>query len=892
MAVYYVVANDGRKMYYRDGARIPSSEGERYNARKRDSHASCRRHEIPSIVSPSTGKCVKKGARAYNALVKRGLVSSNSPMRKTPEKADRAPKCTGNEQYNTYTGKCNKVGGRAWKNAVEKGWIKTSSSRRKTPEKPSRTSECTGNEQYNTYTGKCIKIGGRAWKNAVEKGWIKASSSKRKTPEKPSRTSECTGNEQYNTYTGKCNKIGGRAWKNAVEKGWIKASSSKRKTPDKPPRKTPDKPPRKTPQGPFRVSPCTGNEQYNPHTGKCNKIGGRAWKNAVEKGWIKSSSSRRKTPDKPPRKSPGKVICNKGQQLNAHTGKCNKIGGRAWKNAVENGWITETLRSVSRGSSSGSLVGNVSLPKKKKTSTAGSGKCEGVVCTDDKICSPTSGICVKIGGRAHKTLMKTGLVPVIDVPSPKTKKKPLVRDPVSRSKERPRWKPIRLPKQECVKRSSLPLTDPQLKVVQYMDTHDGLIVVHGTGCGKTLTAVTCTQCYLDQNPDHGVIFVGPASLTANFKKEMKAYGITDISQYKFYSFDKFMRDYEAGRIDATDKFLVVDEAHNLRNPSGKKSQAVVEASYTASKRLMLTATPFVNSVMDFVPLINMVRGKKVIGTKKEFYNNEVDEWIGKEANLHSLAVLRYLLRDRIDIVDCKSKENFAERIDETIQVPMSQEYFNRYNELTKGLPVLDDLFSDPAAFYNGYRRAVNRAGSDYFSEKVQAAAPILKSGKSIIYSNWLDFGIHPIVLALKENDISFRSFFGEVDVFDRERMIKAFNKGKFDVLIISRAGGEGIDLHGVRSVVILDPPWNDAGLQQVIGRAIRYNSHAHLPPSQRNVTVYQMELVYPLGLADPTTPSGKLRHGGATGDQMLYQIIDKKNKAAVRVFDMLKGIAI
>ena len=429
-------------MYYRDGARISHTEGERYNAKKRESHASCRRKGSPSIISPSTGKCIKKGAIAYKALQKRGLISS--PRRKTPVKVDQTVKCTDNEQYNTHTGKCNKIGGRAWKNAVEKGWVKASSSRRKTPEKPSRK------------------------------------------------------------------------------------------------------------------SPCAKNEQYNTHTGKCNKIGGRAWKNAVEKGWIKASSSRRKTPSKSPRKTPAKVVCNKGQQYNTYTGKCNKIGGRAWKNAVEKGWITETLPSVSRGSSSGSLIGNVPLPKKKKTPTVDGDKCEGVVCEDDKVCNPTSGICVKIGGRVHRTLMKNGMVPLIDLPSPKSKKRPLVRNPVIRPKEGPRWKPTRLsPKTQCVKRSKLPLTAAQLKVVQYMDTHDGLIVVHGTGCGKTLTAVTCTQCYLDQNPGHGVIFVGPASLTANFKKEMKAYGVTDISQYKFYSFDKFMRDYEAGRIDATDKFLVV-----------------------------------------------------------------------------------------------------------------------------------------------------------------------------------------------------------------------------------------------------------------------------------------------------------------------------------------------
>jgi hypothetical protein len=53
-----------------------------------------------------------------------------------------------------------------------------------------------------------------------------------------------------------------------------------------------------------------------------------------------------------------------------------------------------------------------------------------------------------------------------------------------------------------------------------------------------------------------------------------------------------------------------------------------------------------------------------------------------------------------------------------------------------------------------------------------------------------------------------------------------------------------------------------------------------------------MELVYPPGLADPTTPSGKPRHGMVTGDQLLYKIIDKKNKASERVFSMLKSVSI
>jgi ERCC4-related helicase len=77
-----------------------------------------------------------------------------------------------------------------------------------------------------------------------------------------------------------------------------------------------------------------------------------------------------------------------------------------------------------------------------------------------------------------------------------------------------------------------------MKVVEYMENNDGLIVIHGTGCGKTLTAITTTQCYLDKYPSRGVVFVGPTSLISNFQKEMKAYGVKNTDKYEFYSYDK------------------------------------------------------------------------------------------------------------------------------------------------------------------------------------------------------------------------------------------------------------------------------------------------------------------------------------------------------------------
>jgi superfamily II DNA or RNA helicase len=448
-----------------------------------------------------------------------------------------------------------------------------------------------------------------------------------------------------------------------------------------------------------------------------------------------------------------------------------------------------------------------------------------------------------------------------------------------------RWERVKKIAKNCVKRSKLPLRDLQLKVVEYMEENDGLIVVHGTGCGKTLTAITTTQCYLDKYPGRGVVFVGPASLITNFKKEMRAYGVENSDKYDFYSYDRFMLEDKGGRpIPLKNKFLIVDEAHNLSNPLGKKSKAIVKASLKADKRLLLTATPFVNAITDFIPLINMAYGKMIVGTRKQFYQNETDEWLGKEVNDENLTTFRYLLQDKVDMVDCRDPKYFPERIDHYVDVPMKADYYKRYARLVQGERIFGIQFGNPKHFYNGYRRAVNKAGPEYYSSKINDALPIFKKGKSIIFTNWVDFGILPITDALKKHGISFRAFFGGVPLSKRQDIVDDFNNNEFQVLILTRAGGEGIDLKGVRSVVVLDPTWNDAGLQQVVGRAIRYKSHAHLPVSQRKVNVYFMLLDKPENVSSKVAmPSG---------DKLLYSIIEMKNKISTTLLALLKELSI
>lgn len=87
--------------------------------------------------------------------------------------------------------------------------------------------------------------------------------------------------------------------------------------------------------------------------------------------------------------------------------------------------------------------------------------------------------------------------------------------------------------------------------------------------------------------------------------------------------------------------------------------------------------------------------------------------------------------------------------------------------------------------------------------------------------------------------------YGVLDPHIRDATIKAQSAvdnrhgQHLHVLLLTLAGAEGISLHNIRTVFIMEPFWNMVKMNQVIGRARRNNSHRTLPIEQRNVRVYE-----------------------------------------------------
>lgn len=154
----------------------------------------------------------------------------------------------------------------------------------------------------------------------------------------------------------------------------------------------------------------------------------------------------------------------------------------------------------------------------------------------------------------------------------------------------------------------------------------------------------------------------------------------------------------------------------------------------------------------------------------------------------------------------------------------------------------------------------------YSSKIFSICTNILNSeGVILVYSQYIEGGLIPMALALEElgftrygdakslfknspvkkNNMKYAMITGDISYSkDNISEITACtdkensNGEKIKVILISRAGSEGIDLKYIRQAHILEPWYNTSRIEQILGRAIRSKSHCSLPFNKRNVQIF------------------------------------------------------
>ena len=389
--------------------------------------------------------------------------------------------------------------------------------------------------------------------------------------------------------------------------------------------------------------------------------------------------------------------------------------------------------------------------------------------------------------------------------------------------------------------TNLTIKRHQLNVSNHLINSRGVIVYHQVGTGKTLTAITTAQCLLLSNIIKKVIVVTPTSLQDNFKKSLIQYNPDiDMTKYHFYTIQKLVNDIQNREVESCKNSLVIiDEAHNLRTLEGSRFVVIYNYCLKAEKVLLLTATPFINYKYDIINLVSLIKGEPPI-TKEEFYSivknkKELKEYLKDTFSLY--------FKTNLPDPNFPSKEVIS------IFLEMPPEYLKIYNKIEKGEAAKIPAFRDKniQVFYNGVRRASNVINSlspknEWILQKILMNKP----SKFLIFSHFLEMGIIPVMKRLDEHDMKYLSVTGDMTIQQRKHAVDEYNSGNVNILFISKAGSEGLDLKNTTYIILMDPSWNENEIEQIIGRGVRYKSHHALATTKRKVIIYKLYCIKPI----------------------------------------------
>ena len=368
---------------------------------------------------------------------------------------------------------------------------------------------------------------------------------------------------------------------------------------------------------------------------------------------------------------------------------------------------------------------------------------------------------------------------------------------------------------------------------------------------------------MDTGVIKGVVYVGAGVIQRQVRRDMNAVG-GDVRHWTLITPQMF----RLHPVNTTDKLLVVDEAHTFRNPSGQMTQSMLRAASQAKKVLLLTGTPVVNAPEDMRPLMNMVNPRN---------HTSVNDYETLSDNLkHAVqcSLIQYAPPPNANYPTSSRRVREVYMSREQCKVHWSLNNRSKMKELAKLLgrdSMTEDDMKKLTVFLITPRQACNVL-SNGDGPKLNAIAKAIRqqvrSGlKVVAYSEFLEKGVYALSTRLDDLGVQHRVVTGRVtSATQKSAIIADYNEDRVKVLLFSGAISEGIDLLHTGVVHIVQPAFNEASIQQVIGRAVRQNSHTD-PGVPKHVDVYEW-----VAKMDPSYDAGGVAWRKQSADEIVHKI--------------------
>ena len=377
----------------------------------------------------------------------------------------------------------------------------------------------------------------------------------------------------------------------------------------------------------------------------------------------------------------------------------------------------------------------------------------------------------------------------------------------------------------CEGKVEFEITPVQRFVANYMSgktPYYSALIYHGVGVGKSCTAISSAEAFLNKFPKKKVFIIAPPNIQPNFKRtifDINNVNISDnesipnshngctgnlyleltgteyekdpkiiekkvksliSSRYEFLGYiqlasyieriksrtsyikDNKKRDYEIEKLiqrEFSNNFMIIDEAHNLRDVPGEKDEDNLDApggmdelsdstqgkkltpsledvltKSTQMKLMLLTATPMYNSYLEILFLLNLllINDKKATLRQQDIFNND--------GTFKKLEIFGRVVNKYVSYMRGESPKSFPIRLNppENIKTLESWPTKSIVNEPIiidsniesglKALPLVPVIYGDKT--YNTFENIINYSIKNY-GLSVNSIDTIIQSG------NWI-----------------------------------------------------------------------------------------------------------------------------------------------------------
>ena len=338
----------------------------------------------------------------------------------------------------------------------------------------------------------------------------------------------------------------------------------------------------------------------------------------------------------------------------------------------------------------------------------------------------------------------------------------------------------------------------------------------------------------------------------------------------------------------SDKTIIIDEVHNLRNPDEaddddiKKIYETVKFAIEKGKNnrlILMSGTPMYNEPDELLDLFNLLllnenRSKissltddnvKQLSKQYISYINSKNPFVYPVRLLHEDAIERDTTPDGLIPVLLNPKQ----------VVKDGKELMKHLKYMNIAFEPVDYLKYSDGKYSYLKEEILNSEHIGEYAPKIARLCNYIKKSKGIviIYSQYIEYGIVPLAIALEhlgysryvdslskhynlltdknttlkyaiitsENNTHLNNVGTAKNINNILKLVNSnenTNGEKLKVVLITRKASEGLSFMNVREIHILDPWYHFNRHEQIIGRGFRRCSHIKLPLEHRNLTVF------------------------------------------------------